>query len=166
MLGSRGCHMRLVAVVLWFALQLVANGPANAADRPACIAACETKARTCLTTANEKYDGCTPAARKDCSSKPSSELFECMRTSQTACSRTRSAEAEPCRAEFQTCYAACGPRPPQKADYWCELDANSPASTARIRKYAFCAGSHDQCINLYKPTDPTLGFSLDCSPLP
>ena len=149
-------------------------GTVRADTRAACVAACETTAQSCLATAHEKYDGCLPAARKSCAGKPPSELFACMADAMKSCSEAHSAETGPCRTEFESCYAACGPRPASQVDFWCELDADAPpGSDAKLRKQGLCsstageraADAHARCMKLFTPTDPAIGFSLDCSPL-
>jgi hypothetical protein len=119
------------------------------------------------------YDACKPAARTTCALKPPAEQFACLSTAGRTCSTTHSAQTEPCRVNFTTCYAACGPRPATQVDFWCELDADAPTAAGKVYKNAFCAGTpgrapldqHARCMKLFAPSDPAIGFSLDCNAL-
>ena len=157
------------------AATLLVCGSASADTRSACIAACDAVAQTCMRTAHETYDACKPAARRTCAPKPPAEQFDCLSTAGMACSRTHSTQTEPCRVNFTTCYAACGPRPATQVDFWCTLDADAPigAGTGKVYKDAFCAGTpgqapldqHARCMKLFTPSDSAIGFSLGCDPL-
>lgn len=150
--------------------------PAARADeqRSACVTACEATAQTCLYAAHGKYDACKPATRKTCAPRPPSEMFDCMTTAMKACARTHSAEVEPCRGAFASCYAACGSRPAGQVEFWCDLDADPPAGDAKLRKEALCSGTPGQpgekqweaCMARFKPADSAASFSLACDPLP
>ena len=164
-----------VGVALWAATLLVCSS-ASADTRSACIAACDATAQTCMRTAHETYEACIPAARTTCAPKPPAEQFNCLSTAGRTCSRNHSDQKEPCRANFTTCYAACGPGPATQVDFWCELSADTPIGTSRTSKTykdAFCAGTpgqapldqHARCMKLFAPSDPAIGFSLDCNPL-
>jgi len=166
--------MRMWPSLVFVSFLFLAGGRASADERAACIAACEATAQACLYGAHARYDACKPALRKTCAAKPMPELFECMRTGIRACAATHSAEVEPCRPAFDTCYAACGPRPADLAEFWCDLDSDPPASDATVRKEAFCPGTPgkpgqeqwEACMARFKPTDPATSYSLDCDLLP
>lgn len=166
--------MRTLGALLAFLAACLVGSAATADERSACLAACETAARSCYESANTKYDACKPAANKGCAPVLPAEKFECLSSALKSCARTRSAETEPCPQKFEGCYAACGPRPSGTVDFWCMLDADSPASNAKVRKYALCGGpqglsggdQHAHCMKLFTPKDPAMGFSLDCAPLP
>jgi hypothetical protein len=155
------------------AAALLVCGSAAADTRSACIAACDATAQTCMRTAHETYEACKPAARTACAPKPSAEQFDCLSTAGRTCSRTHSTQTEPCRATFTACYAACGPRPATQVDFWCELNADAPTGAGKTYKDAFCAGTpgqaaldqHARCMKLFTPSDPAIGFSLDCDAL-
>ena len=165
--------MRTSAVVLSIAVALMTGIPASAGTRASCIALCEATAQACLAAAHTKYDGCKPAARTTCAPKPPSEMFACLTTALKSCVTTRSDEEGPCRETFKSCYAACGPGEPRQTDFWCELDASSTATDVKTRKQVFCGGSAGKsgdeqwahCAEPLKPTDPTVGYSLECTPL-
>ncbi|MGE0022862.1 MAG: hypothetical protein AB7S70_04430 [Hyphomicrobium sp.] len=166
--------MRLWPCPFLPAVLLLAGGSAHADERATCIAACEATAQSCLLGAHATYDACKPALRKTCAAKPMSELFECMKTGMKACAATHSTEVEPCRPAFDACYAACGQRPADLAEFWCDLDSDPPASDTKIRKEALCAGAPgappqvqwEACMARFKPTDPATSYSLACDQLP
>ena len=87
-------------------------------------------ASPCWRTAHETYEACKPAARTTCAPKPAAEQFDCLSTAGRTCVRTHSAQKEPCRENFTTCYAACGPRPATQVDFWCTLDADAATGPA------------------------------------
>lgn len=148
-------------------------GGALADTRSACIAACDAIAQTCMRTAHETYDACKPAARTTCALKPPAELSACLGTAVRTCSRNHSAQTEPCRVNFATCYAECGSRPATQIDFWCTLDADAPTGPRKVYKDAFCSGTpgqapldqHARCMKLFASSDPAIGFSLDCKAL-
>jgi hypothetical protein len=155
------------------AATLLACGSALADTRSACISACDAVAQTCLRTAHETYEACKPAARTTCATRPPAELPACLGTAARTCSRTHSDQTEPCRETFTTCYAQCGPRPATQVDFWCTLNADAPTGSGKTYKDAFCAGApgqapldqHARCMKLFTPSNPAIGFSLDCDPL-
>jgi len=155
------------------ATTLLAGGGAGADTRSACIAACEATAQACMRTAHDTYEACKPAARRACAPKPPAELTTCLTTTVKACSSTHSDQTGPCRTSFTSCYAACGPRPANQVDFWCELDADASSGSGKVYKEAFCPGTpgqapvdqHISCMKLLAPGDPAIGFSLDCNPL-
>ena len=159
---------------LSIAMALFVCGQAAADARHDCIAKCEATAQACFNAAHAKYDACKPAANKGCAATPPADKFKCLTTALKACTTNRTAETGPCRAAFDACYATCGPRPADQADFWCTLDADSVATTDKVRTDAFCTGEPgrpaqeqlDTCIKKYRPTDPAMGYSLECEPLP
>ena len=161
-----------VGITLLAATLLVCSG-ASADTRSNCIAACDAIAQACMRTAHETYEACKPAARTTCASQPPATLLACLGTAARACTATHSDQKEPCRANFTTCYAACGPGPATQIDFWCELNADAATGAGKVYKDAFCAGApgqapldqHSRCMKLFAPTDPAIGFSLDCNPL-
>jgi hypothetical protein len=165
--------MRTSVAITLLAATLLMCGSASADTRSACIAACDATAQTCMRTAHETYETCIPAARTACAPRPPAEQFSCLSTAGRMCIRTHSAQTEPCRETFKTCYAACGPRPAAQVDFWCELKANPAPAAATVYKEAFCAGTpgqapsdqHARCMKLFAPTNPAIGYSLDCDPL-
>ena len=165
--------MRTSVATTLLAATLLVCGSAWADTRSTCIATCDAIAQTCMRTAHETFEACKPAARTTCAPKPPAEQFDCLSTAGRTCIRTHSTQTEPCRVNFKTCYAACGPRPAAQIDFWCELNANAPAGASNVYKEAFCAGmpgqapsdQHARCMKLFAPTDRAIGFSLDCDPL-
>ena len=161
------------SIITLLAATLFVCGSASADMRSACIAACDAIAQTCMRAAHETYDACKPAARTACALKPPAEQFDCLSTAGRTCSRTHSAQTEPCRVNFTTCYATCGPRPATQVDFWCELDADATIGAGKAYKDAFCAGTpgqtpsdqHGRCMKLFTPSDPAIGFSLGCKAL-
>ena len=165
--------MRTFVGITLLAATLVVCGSASADTRSVCIAACDATAQTCMRTAHDTYEACKPAARTTCAPRPPAEQFDCLSTAGRTCVRTHSAQKEPCRENFTTCYAACGPRPATQVDFWCTLDADARSGPGKTYKDAFCAGTpgqapldqHARCMKLFAPSNPAIGFSLDCDPL-
>ncbi len=165
--------MRALAMIVALTTAVFAHGSAQADTRAACVTACEATAQTCLSTAHGTYDACKPAARKTCAPKPPSELFACLTSTLKDCTKNHSTGSEACRTTFDTCYAACGAHPSEVAEFWCTLDADDPASNGKVRKEAVCSGQpgqspadqHTYCMKQFTPTDPTMGYALDCDPL-
>ncbi|MDQ8700736.1 hypothetical protein [Hyphomicrobium sp. LHD-15] len=164
---------RLVTIALVTLAAAVLACPAQADPRTACITACEATAQTCMGASHAKYDACKPAANKQCANTVAAEKFKCLTTALRACNTNHSAELEPCRTTFDTCYAACGPHPADTTNFWCALNADSVATSVTTRKDVFCAGTPgltpadqlESCVKRHTPTDPAMGFSLDCEPL-
>ena len=165
--------MRTPVAIAPAAAALLICSSAWADTRSACIARCDAVAQTCMRTAHETYEACKPAARTTCARKPPAERSGCLTMAAKSCSATHSAETEPCREDFATCYATCGAPPATQVDFWCELDANAATGTGKTYRDAFCAGTpglapldqHSRCMRLLAPSDPAIGFSLDCNPL-
>lgn len=165
--------MRGTVEITLFVATLLAFGSASADTRSACIAACDATAQACMRTAHDTYEGCKPAARRECAPKPPAERSACLTTAAKACSANHSSQTEPCRSTFKTCHAACGPAPATQVDFWCQLNADAASGSGKTYKDAFCAGSpgqapldqHARCMKLFTPSDPAVGFSLDCDPL-
>ncbi len=165
--------LRIYVVIALVAAALVVCGSARADTRSACIAACDAAAQSCMRTAHESYEACKPAARTTCARKPPAELPSCLGSAAKACNATHAAQTGPCRTTFATCYATCGPRPATQVDFWCELDADATTGSGKTYKDAFCPGTpgqapldqHGRCMKLFAPSDPAIGFSLDCEPL-
>ncbi|HRO50694.1 MAG TPA: hypothetical protein PLW75_11185 [Hyphomicrobium sp.] len=161
------------ALVLFAAALLVGTPPAAADERMACLAACEDATQTCLDPVYETYDACGLAANESCEHAPPAEKTKCLSSALQACSRTRSSETQACRATLKSCATTCGPRDAGQYEFWCELEADMPTDDIHVRMNAFCVGppgaspgeQHDYCMKLFTPTDPAMGFSLDCSPL-
>jgi hypothetical protein len=163
---TRPCIATLVTAIF-------ACGHAVAADRAACVAACETAAQVCMTATHDTYDACKPAANRGCASALPADKFRCLTTALKACSAARSSGTDSCRTAHGDCHAACGPRPADTYEFWCELDADSVATATQTRKQTVCTGTpgqspreqQDHCMKQLTPTDPAMGFSLDCEPL-
>ena len=161
-----------VRIILFVAI-LLACGSAWADTRSDCIAACDATAQACMRAAHDAYEGCKPAARSACASKAPAELGACLTTAVRACNTTHSDQTDPCRTTFRTCHAACGPGPANQVDFWCELNADAVSGNAKTYKDGFCTGTpgqtpsaqHAQCVKLFTPSNPAVGFSLDCDPL-
>lgn len=161
------------ALVLFAAALLAGANLAVADERMACLAACEDATQTCLDPVYETYDACGPAANESCEHAPPAEKTKCLSSVLQACSRTRSSETQACRATLKSCATTCGPRDAGQYEFWCELEADMPTDDIHVRMNAFCVGppgaspgeQHDYCMKLFTPTDPAMGFSLDCSPL-
>lgn len=166
--------MNIAPALVLFAAALIAwTAPAAADDRMACLAACEEATQTCLDPVYETYDACGPAANESCERAPQAEKMTCLSTALQACTRTRLSETQACRATLKSCAATCGPRSAGQYEFWCELEADMPTDDVHVRMNAFCVGppgaspgeQHDNCVKLFTPTDPAMGYSLDCSPL-
>lgn len=165
--------MRGSIEITFLVATLLAIGSASADTRSACIAACDATAQACMRTAHDTYEACKPAARRACASKPPADLNACLTTIARTCTRTHSDETEPCRTTFRTCHAACGPGPATQVDFWCQLNADAASGGGKTYKDAFCSGTpgrapldqHAHCIKLFTPSNPALGYSLDCDPL-
>lgn len=153
---------------------LLATAPATADNRTPCVAACESTAAACAAAGHATYDACKPAANKGCAATSPADKFKCLTTALQACTTTRSAATSACHTAFKSCHAACGAAPEGQAEFWCTLDADNVASNVKVRKTALCSGTpgtppqdqHDACIKRFMPTDPSMGFSLDCELLP
>lgn len=164
--------MRGFAGIALFVATLVA-GNAWADTRSACIAVCDATAQACMRTAHDTYEACIPTARKECAPKAPAQLHACLSTAARSCSANHSSQTEPCRTTFRTCHAACGPGPATQVEFWCQLNADATSGGGKTYKDGFCAGTpgqapldqHAQCMKLFTPSNPAVGYSLDCDPL-
>jgi hypothetical protein len=151
----------------------LAAGAASADTRSDCIAACDATAQACMRTAHDTYETCIPTARRECAPKAPAELNACLSTAARACSANHSGQTEPCRTTFRTCHAACGPGPATQVEFWCQLNADATSGGGKTYKDGFCAGTpgqtpfdqHARCMKLFTPSNPAVGYSLDCDPL-
>ncbi|HRN89554.1 hypothetical protein [Hyphomicrobium sp.] len=161
------------ALALLAAALIAWASPAAADDRTICLAACEETTQTCLDAVYDTYDACSPAANESCERATPTEQTKCLSTALQACTRTRTSETQSCRATLKSCAATCGPRDAGQYEFWCELDADIATDDVHVRMNAFCVGppgaspgeQHDYCMKLFTPTDPAMGYSLDCNPL-